>query len=228
MFHDTIRGQPALRPARTPPRTQLWEALEAAQIGELVALAARRARHRRRRPRLPALRRREAAARDRPAAAQGARRSSSSTRRPRTSTASSEAAVQEALAEALAGRTSLVIAHRLSTIRNADQILVVDDGRIVERGTHAELLAAGGLYAELYRTQFEQPGSPGWPRSSCRPELNGPAPGRARVGRSPGRRAASRRLARRHQATHRHPRARRAAGRAGHPVVVIRFCSTAA
>ena len=52
-----------------------------------------------------------------------------------------------------------MIAHRLSTVRDADQILVVDDGRIVERGTHAELLAAGGLYAELYRTQFAEQGS---------------------------------------------------------------------
>jgi ATP-binding cassette, subfamily B, bacterial len=66
----------------------------------------------------------------------------------------SEAAVQEALAVALRGRTSLVIAHRLSTVRAADQILVIDGGRIVERGTHVELQAAGGLYAELYRTQF--------------------------------------------------------------------------
>jgi ATP-binding cassette subfamily B protein len=66
----------------------------------------------------------------------------------------SEAAVQRALKTALAGRTSLVIAHRLSTIREADQILVVDAGRIVQRGTHEELLAAGGLYAELYHTQF--------------------------------------------------------------------------
>jgi ATP-binding cassette, subfamily B, bacterial len=57
---------------------------------------------------------------------------------------------------ALAGRTSLVIAHRLSTIREADQILVVDAGQIRERGTHDELLAAGGLYAELYRTQFSR------------------------------------------------------------------------
>ena len=66
----------------------------------------------------------------------------------------SEAAVQAALAEALAGRTAVVIAHRLSTIRAADLILVVEDGRIVERGRHADLLAAGGRYAELYRTQF--------------------------------------------------------------------------
>jgi ATP-binding cassette subfamily B protein len=69
----------------------------------------------------------------------------------------SEAAVQHALDSALAGRTSLVIAHRLSTIRSADQILVVDDGRIVERGTHEELLARGGRYADLYRTQFSAP-----------------------------------------------------------------------
>jgi ATP-binding cassette subfamily B protein len=66
----------------------------------------------------------------------------------------SEAAVQQALKMTLTGRTSLVIAHRLSTVREADQLLVVDGGRIVERGTHAELLAADGLYAELYRTQF--------------------------------------------------------------------------
>ena len=62
--------------------------------------------------------------------------------------------MQQALAVALEGRTSLVIAHRLSTIRDADQMLVIDEGRIVESGTHEELLRAGGLYAELYRTQF--------------------------------------------------------------------------
>lgn len=67
----------------------------------------------------------------------------------------SEAAVQEALGEALAGRTAVVIAHRLSTIRSADLILVVEAGQIVERGNHEELLAHGGRYAELYRTQFD-------------------------------------------------------------------------
>jgi len=65
-----------------------------------------------------------------------------------------ELLVQQALAAALAGRTSIVIAHRLSTIRAADQILVVDDGRIAARGTHGELIASGGLYAELYQTQY--------------------------------------------------------------------------
>ena len=70
----------------------------------------------------------------------------------------SEAALQTALKTALAGRTSLVIAHRLSTVRDADQILVIDEGRIVERGTHEELVEAGGLYAELYETQF-RPGA---------------------------------------------------------------------
>jgi ATP-binding cassette, subfamily B, bacterial len=82
----------------------------------------------------------------------------------------SEAAVQQALKAALAGRTSLVIAHRLSTIREADQILVIDDGRVRERGQHDDLLAGGGLYADLYRTQFARqepaaaglrPGPPG-------------------------------------------------------------------
>jgi ATP-binding cassette, subfamily B, bacterial len=68
----------------------------------------------------------------------------------------SEAAVQAALSEALSGRTAVVIAHRLSTVRAADLILVVEDGRIVERGRHTDLLAAGGRYQELYRTQFDQ------------------------------------------------------------------------
>ncbi|MEU7689397.1 ABC transporter ATP-binding protein/permease [Microbispora hainanensis] len=70
----------------------------------------------------------------------------------------SEAAVQQALKTALHGRTSLVIAHRLSTIREADTILVIEDGRVVERGRHEELLERGGAYAELYRTQFTASG----------------------------------------------------------------------
>ncbi|MEV7288602.1 ABC transporter ATP-binding protein [Streptomyces sp. NPDC093252] len=69
----------------------------------------------------------------------------------------SEAAVQEALTEALEGRTAVVIAHRLSTVRAADLILVVEDGRIVERGTHDQLISTDGRYAELYRTQFKEP-----------------------------------------------------------------------
>jgi ATP-binding cassette subfamily B protein len=73
----------------------------------------------------------------------------------------SEAAVQQALATALEGRTSLVIAHRLSTVREADMILVLDHGRIVERGRHDELLVAGGQYADLYRIQFERQETPG-------------------------------------------------------------------
>jgi ATP-binding cassette, subfamily B, bacterial len=77
----------------------------------------------------------------------------------------SEAAIQRALETALAGRTSIVIAHRLSTIREADQILVVEDGQIRERGTHDELLASGGLYAEIYRTQFA-------PKSGASPPLD--------------------------------------------------------
>ena len=105
----------------------------------------------------------------------------------------SEVAIQRALATALAGRTSLVIAHRLSTVRAADQILVIDDGQIVERGTHDELLAAGEVYAGLYRTQFASQaalrsfpaegvtsrGSLGSPAGRCGP---GSRPGTARTG----------------------------------------------
>jgi ATP-binding cassette subfamily B protein len=71
----------------------------------------------------------------------------------------SELAVQRALATALAGRTSLVIAHRLSTVLEADRILVIDEGRVVESGTHTELVSRAGLYAELYRTQFQRQGT---------------------------------------------------------------------
>lgn len=67
-----------------------------------------------------------------------------------------QALVQEALDATMRGRTVLVIAHRLSTVRQADQILVLQDGRVVEQGRHDELLARSGLYTELYRTQFEQ------------------------------------------------------------------------
>ena len=86
----------------------------------------------------------------------------------------SELAVQDALRTALAGRTSIVIAHRLSTVLQADQILVVDDGRIVERGRHDELLAMNGLYSDLYRTQFER-------QQYETPEPAGPPSGAARA-----------------------------------------------
>ncbi len=124
----------------------------------------------------------------------------------------SEVAIQRALATALAGRTSLVIAHRLSTVRAADQILVVDGGQIAERGTHDELLAASGVYAGLYRTQFapqaalpsfpeegsmragiagSPPGTPGhWAASASRARP-GPS-GRRRSDREPSRRPSGR------------------------------------
>jgi ABC-type multidrug transport system fused ATPase/permease subunit len=90
--------------------------------------------------------------------------------------------VQAALAEALAGRTAVVIAHRLSTVRAADLILVLEGGRVVERGRHDELLAADGRYAELYRTQFAQPagtpvGAPsGAPGDAPQPTIGARAP----------------------------------------------------
>ena len=69
----------------------------------------------------------------------------------------SERLVQDALEHLMPDRTTIVIAHRLSTIEHADQVLVLDEGRLVEQGTHAELLARGGIYAHLHRMQFREP-----------------------------------------------------------------------
>lgn len=152
MFHDTIRAN--LRYAAPEATdTQLWDALNDAQIGGLVRL-------------LPQ-------GLDTVVGDRGYRLSGGEKQRLAIARlllkapgvvvldeatahldSESEHAVQEALSRALQGRTSLVIAHRLSTVRDADQILVLEDGRVLERGKHAELLATGGLYAELYRTQF--------------------------------------------------------------------------
>ncbi|MFC4590038.1 ABC transporter ATP-binding protein [Sphaerisporangium corydalis] len=153
LFHDTIGAN--LRYAR-PGATdeEIWEALRAAQIGELIEAMPDGL---------------DTVVGDRGYRLSGGEKQRVALARlllkaPRVvvldeATAhldsESEAAVQRALKAALAGRTSLVIAHRLSTIREADTILVVQDGRVVERGRHDELLEANGAYAELYRTQFE-------------------------------------------------------------------------
>jgi ATP-binding cassette subfamily B protein len=158
MFHDTIRAN--LRYAR-PDATeaQMWEALDAAQIKPLVE-------------KLPD-------GLDTVVGERGYRLSGGERQRLAIARlllkapsivvldeatahldSESEVAVQRALDLAMVGRTSIVIAHRLSTIRNADLIIVVDQGRIVQRGGHEELLREGGLYTELYRTQFDQ--SPRW------------------------------------------------------------------
>jgi len=158
MFHDTIRAN--LRYAR-PDATdaELWEALAAAQLKTLVES-------------LPD-------GLDTVVGERGYRLSGGERQRlaiarlllkappivvldEATAHLDSESAVavQQALDMAMQGRTSVVIAHRLSTVRNADLIIVVDQGRIVQRGRHEELLVEGGLYAELYRTQFDQ--SPRW------------------------------------------------------------------
>ncbi|MGW1739641.1 ABC transporter ATP-binding protein [Nocardia sp. NPDC001965] len=158
LFHDTIRAN-LLLAAPEADEAQLWDALERARLGELIAG-------------LPdGL---ETVVGERGYRLSGGERQRLTIARlllkqPRVvvldeATASldstSEAAVQAALTEALQGRTALVIAHRLSTVRAADQILVVESGSIVERGTHTELLAAGGRYAELYRTQFADEPAP--------------------------------------------------------------------
>nr|WP_261562376.1 ABC transporter ATP-binding protein [Frankia tisae] len=158
LFHDTVRANLAFgRPDATDD--QMWSVLDAAQVGELVRA-------------LPD-------GLDTVVGDRGHRLSGGEKQRLAIARlllrapgivvldeatahldSESEAAVQQALSAALAGRTSLVIAHRLSTVREADRILVVADGRIVQSGTHDELLARGGLYAELYRTQFRPATAP--------------------------------------------------------------------
>ena len=167
LFHDTIRAN-LLYARPDAAERELIEALRAAQIWDLVSSHAAGPGHRGRRPGAPALRRREAAAGHRRVLLKAPAIVILDEATAHLDS-ESEVAVQRALAAALQGRTSLVIAHRLSTIRSADQILVVDGGRVVQSGTHAELMAEGGLYAELYRTQFEhQVGEPVMPAEPSR------------------------------------------------------------
>ena len=91
--------------------------------------------------------------------------------RPMVQKSASEALIREAIARVMKGRTSIVIAHRLSTVLAADSILVMDHGRLVEKGTHAELLLQGGLYARLFETQFGQVHAPPGQRAGRGGEL---------------------------------------------------------
>ena len=154
LFHDTIRANLLYaRPSAT--EAELDRGVPGgADLGPDLG-AARRPRHDRGRPRLPAVRRGEAAGRPGPAAAEGAvdRGARRGDRAPGLRVGGRRPAGARRVA--LRGRTSLVIAHRLSTVRDADQILVIEAGQVVERGTHEDLLAADGLYAELYHTQFK-------------------------------------------------------------------------
>jgi ATP-binding cassette subfamily B protein len=152
MFHDTIRANLAFARPEADDH-QMWQALEAAQVAGLVRT-------------LPdGL---DTVVGDRGYRLSGGERQRLAIARLLLKAppivvldeatahldSESEAAVQRALDAALAGRTSLVIAHRLSTVRAADRIVVLDRGRIVESGDHASLVDAGGLYADLYATQF--------------------------------------------------------------------------
>ncbi|RRS00910.1 ABC transporter ATP-binding protein [Glycomyces terrestris] len=159
LFHDTVRENLAYaRPGATDE--EIWEALDRAQIGDTV--------------------RRLESGLDTVVGERGYRFSGGEKQRLAIARvllkappivildeatahldSESEAAVQRALDTALEGRTSLVIAHRLSTVRRADRIVVLEDGLVAESGTHDDLVARGGIYAELYRTQFEEPGSAG-------------------------------------------------------------------
>jgi ATP-binding cassette subfamily B protein len=152
MFHDTIRANLVYaRPGATDE--QIWAALEAAQIARLVRSLPDRL---------------ETVVGDRGYRLSGGERQRLAIARLLLKApavvvldeatahldSESEVAVQRALDAALEGRTSLVIAHRLSTVRHADRILVIEDGRVVQAGTHEQLLAEGGLYADLHRTQL--------------------------------------------------------------------------